>query len=825
MRRSAGVDRPRLLVDRSCCLRPAPWVWPGSASLPRSPARSRCRAWPSRCAIVRDAHAIPHVDGGRARPTPTSPWASCTARTGCGRWSSTGWPARAGWRRCWARRRCPIDRYLRTLGLARRAEADAGADVAGGPGPARGLRHGRQRRDRRLRPGAAAGVPAAAPPARALAAGRQPAARRSCWRSTCRGNWREELLRARLAQRLSPDQLADLWPGEAPGAGRSPWRRWTACRSMLWPRLCPTRPAAGHRLQRLGRRRQPDGERAAAARQRPASAAAAAGPMVSGPARGAGPQRDRRHPARAAVRGARAQPRARLGLLQHRLGHAGPVRRAASIPADPGRYLTPDGSEPFAVRHEEIVVRGGAPVALEVRATRHGPVVSDLCRRHGRGRRARARAGTRLDPATAVTTRPSRPGSRSAGRRTRPQFVAAAERYTGAQQNMAFAVRDGTIGMISPGLVPDPPRRVTASCRCLAGPATTTGSARSRPTELPRAVDPPGGLLVNANNRLVDAELSLSAHRRLGAALPGEADRRAARRPPGSGRGCRSPRCSSTSPPPWRRRVPALPAGCPRRSRRRGASCSRRCAPGTAGPAPDRPEPLLFAAWYASSAGAIAGDELGPAVGRAGYRQGARLPAPRAGRTARSGATSSARRRWRPAPSGRPLAFETAMAGLEQRYGPDWRSWRWGDAHPGRAGASAVRAEPAAAAALVQPAPAGRRRRAARSTWPMPGATRDELPFGAVHAAGYRAIYDLAAPDRSRWIAADRPVRPSALAPLSSTLPSAWQEGRYLAMSMDPAAYHAGALGVLELQPVATAVAPHVSDSADIAPRGYELCS
>ncbi len=45
-------------------------------------------------------------------------------------------------------------------------------------------------------------------------------------------------------------------------------------------------------------------------------------------------------------------------------------------PADPNRYLTPDGSAPFIVHQEQIDVRGGKPVTITIRATRHGPVIS-----------------------------------------------------------------------------------------------------------------------------------------------------------------------------------------------------------------------------------------------------------------------------------------------------------------------------------------------------------------------------------------------------------------------------------------------------------------
>ena len=46
-------------------------------------------------------------------------------------------------------------------------------------------------------------------------------------------------------------------------------------------------------------------------------------------------------------------------------------------PADPGRYLTPQGSLPFESRHETIGVKGAAPVEITIRETRHGPVLSD----------------------------------------------------------------------------------------------------------------------------------------------------------------------------------------------------------------------------------------------------------------------------------------------------------------------------------------------------------------------------------------------------------------------------------------------------------------
>ena len=51
-------------------------------------------------------------------------------------------------------------------------------------------------------------------------------------------------------------------------------------------------------------------------------------------------------------------------------------------PADATQYRTPDGWAPFAVRTETIRVKGEADVQLNLRSTRHGPVLSDVQKPH-----------------------------------------------------------------------------------------------------------------------------------------------------------------------------------------------------------------------------------------------------------------------------------------------------------------------------------------------------------------------------------------------------------------------------------------------------------
>ena len=74
-------------------------------------------------------------------------------------------------------------------------------------------------------------------------------------------------------------------------------------------------------------------------------------------------------------------------------------------PTDPTRYLTPDGPKPFLVHDETIHVKDGPDVRLHIRATRHGPLISDvdgdLAALAGPARRSRS-----LSPAWASATRP-----------------------------------------------------------------------------------------------------------------------------------------------------------------------------------------------------------------------------------------------------------------------------------------------------------------------------------------------------------------------------------------------------------------------------------
>ena len=171
------------------------------------------------------------------------------------------------------------------------------------------------------------------------------------------GNWNGEIARMRLAERLTKRQIDELMPpypgnpkvdaegacdrrGARPGARRrglsgvvpAPRRRGagTDANGRLADRARAVRPLRRHRLEQLGRVRRPHHVRQAAARERSAPHADDAVGLVHGAPVGTGARRDRRDAARPAVRRDRPQRAHRLGPHEHRTRHAGPVHRAAA---------------------------------------------------------------------------------------------------------------------------------------------------------------------------------------------------------------------------------------------------------------------------------------------------------------------------------------------------------------------------------------------------------------------------------------------------------------------------------------------------------------
>ncbi len=159
-------------------------------------------------------------------------------------------------------------------------------------------------------------------------------------------------------------------------------------------------------------------------------------------------------------------------------------------------YQTPQGVARFAVRDEVIKVKGGADVALRVRSTRHGPVISDLP--------ARGIAGP--DQVVALRAAALEPEDLTAQALFRLNraidwrgFTAALRDFHSPVQNFAYADTQGAIGFITAGRVPQRKGGSGAvPVRGWTGDGEWTGWIP--PEKLPQQLNPKSGRVINANN-------------------------------------------------------------------------------------------------------------------------------------------------------------------------------------------------------------------------------------------------------------------------------------------------------------------------------------
>ncbi len=176
-------------------------------------------------------------------------------------------------------------------------------------------------------------------------------------------------------------------------------------------------------------------------------------------------------------------------------------------PDDPAQYQTPDGWARFELFDERIKVRGGADVAVTVRATRHGPVISDfggasdgLTGAPGQPGYALALRWTALDTSADLVEAPLASNSASSVE----AFVESSARYVAPMQNVVVADTTGRIARVSAGRVP-----VRGADHDLKGLVPAPGwEARYDwvgfvpADQTPRELQAPRGWLATANERI-----------------------------------------------------------------------------------------------------------------------------------------------------------------------------------------------------------------------------------------------------------------------------------------------------------------------------------
>ncbi len=167
-------------------------------------------------------------------------------------------------------------------------------------------------------------------------------------------------------------------------------------------------------------------------------------------------------------------------------------------PKNSAQYLTPDGPEPFDIRDETVHVKGGPDIALRVRTTRHGPVLSDVSPELA----DLAGPGHAMSLAfTGLGDKDTTPEAimRVDGAHNWEEFLGALRLFQTPTQNFVYADASGDIGFISPGLVPV--RKSGGGLAPTDGASGATDWTGYVPFEqLPQLHNPPAGFAFNANN-------------------------------------------------------------------------------------------------------------------------------------------------------------------------------------------------------------------------------------------------------------------------------------------------------------------------------------
>ncbi|HUN70253.1 MAG TPA: penicillin acylase family protein, partial [Burkholderiales bacterium] len=349
-----------------------------------------------------------------------------------------------------------------------------------------------------------------------------------------------------------------------------------------------------------------------------------------------------------------------------------------------GGYLAPEGPRPFQVIEETIKVKGAEPEKLRVRISRHGPVISDVLR-SAQQQTPRGYVIAFAWTALAEDDRSMQATLKFARAREWDGFLAAARDFQAPQQNLVYADVEGNIGFVAAGRVP-----VRKPANDLKGMAPAPGWLAKYDwdgyipfEQLPRSFNPAGGAVVTANHRITPPGYAhfISSEWQ----PPYRADRIQAlldAAPKHTTQSFARIQADVTS-RAMRELLPRLLAARPRSEEARKALAL--LAKWDGAMAPERSEPLIAWAWWRELTRAIYADELGDAfranwLARAEFLGNVLSGDPDLARWCDDVRTPAVET----CEEVLALSLEAALADLASRYGGDQGRWRWGDAHAAR---------------------------------------------------------------------------------------------------------------------------------------------
>jgi len=463
-----------------------------------------------------------------------------------------------------------------------------------------------------------------------------------------------------------------------------------------------------------------------------------------------------------------------------------------------GQVLAPQGWQKLAAHSEIIKVKGQPDVTLTVRASRHGPLISDVFKPAAEALPqgyALAFAWTALredDLSMQAAGKFATAGNWN-------EFLAAARDFHSPQQNMVYADTEGNIGFIAPGRIPlrKPENDLKGQAPAPGWDAKYDWDGFIAFEDLPQSYNPASGEVMTANHKIVPENYPHYL-------------------------------TSEWNPPYRADRIHQLLQATPKHTLQSFARIQadtvslqvrqvlplllktttadadaqqvlRQLGQWDANMAVEGAEPLIVSAWLRELGRLIYADELGDLFDGA-WAHRARFMYSVLADTDGQG-------RWcddinTPAKEScadlLPRALDLALADLKRRYGDERKQWRWGKAH----------------FALSEHRPFGRQAQLAKFfdvNVPSPGdpytidvgrntLVNESEPFANRHAASLRAIYDLADLDQSVYIHSTGQSG-NLLSPLYQNFAERWARTEYIPMSMKRSDALVDSLGTLKLQP------------------------
>ncbi|MEM6939240.1 MAG: penicillin acylase family protein [Pseudomonadota bacterium] len=475
-------------------------------------------------------------------------------------------------------------------------------------------------------------------------------------------------------------------------------------------------------------------------------------------------------------------------------------------PDNPEEYRTSDGFAGFETRGSIITVQDADPVTVTLRWTENGPVLpgshADLASITPPGH-VMSLSWTALSP---------RDTSLSAGLALMnaanvEQALTAAERFVAPAQNLIVADRE-RIAMKTVGALP---RRDAAHAS--QGRLPTPGWIPANRwqgwqpyTANPSFTEPPGGILGNTNNKTVERPFPNHVSFDWGDTQRVQRWQRLMQAREVHTRDSFIEAQLDTVSPTARTLLPligaelwftgeAAPEGTPERQRQRALALLA----GWSGEMNEHlPEPLLYAAWLRSLQARLIQDELGPLADA--FTHVEPLFIERVFRDVDGAAVWCDVRQSAPVETCEDmarLALDDALIWINETWGPQLESLRWGDAH------QAIHRHPTLGTVPllryfvnIQQSTSGGdhtlQRALTKGTFPN--------PFYNVHGAGYRGVYDFADPDSSVFVIATGQSG-HFLSRHYDDMAQLWRRGEYIPMSLDEELARAAAVGVTQLLP------------------------